>query len=109
MEISYLELNSASSANVHNHHIHDECDIYINLSGDVSFAVENSLYPLLPGNIIITHPHEYHHCIYHSEKLHKHFWTLFQTSNNKELFDIFLTENTEKTIFLFWIYSQTMN
>ena len=70
-------------------HIHDECEIYINLSGDVSFMVENRIYPILPGNIIITRPYEYHHCIYHSNKLHRHYWILFSSKGNEEILDIF--------------------
>ena len=70
-------------------HIHEECEIYINLSGDVSFMVENRIYPVLPGNIIITRPYEYHHCIYHSDKLHKHYWILFSSKGNEELLDIY--------------------
>lgn len=66
-------------------HIHEECEIYVNLSGDVSFVVEKRIYPVLPGNIIITRPYEYHHCVYHSNKLHKHFWILFSCKGNEEL------------------------
>ncbi len=87
--VSYIELHSESSENVYDSHIHEECEIYINLSGDVSFVVENHIYPLKPGDIIITRPYEYHHCVYHSNKLHKHFWVLFSSSGNEHLFDIF--------------------
>lgn len=89
MDISYTELDSASPKNIHSHHIHNECEIYVNISGDVSFAVEDSLYPIVPGSVIITRPYEYHHCIYHSNKLHKHFWILLQSAGNEGLFDIF--------------------
>ena len=89
MMASYIEIASKSPLNVYDDHIHNECEIYINLSGDVSFAVENSVYPVMPGGIIITRPLEYHHCIYHTNKLHKHFWILFSASGNERLFDIF--------------------
>lgn len=91
--VSYLELYFESSENVYDSHIHEECEIYVNLSGDVSFVVENHIYPLKPGDIIITRPYEYHHCVYHSNKLHKHFWVLFSSSGNEHLFDIFYKEN----------------
>lgn len=87
--ISYVEMDSKSPLNVYDDHIHGGCEIYINLSGDVSFAVENSIYPVMPGGIIITRPLEYHHCIYHTNKLHKHFWILFSASGNEGLFDMF--------------------
>ena len=63
MTATYIEIDSNSPLNVYDDHIHNECEIYINLSGDVSFAVENSVYPIMPGGIIITRPLEYHHCI----------------------------------------------
>lgn len=89
MKISYAELNADSPSNVHDHHIHDECEIYINLTGDVSFVVEDTVYPVMPGNIIITRPYEWHHCLYHSNKLHKHFCVFLQSAQNEHLFNIF--------------------
>ena len=70
-------------------HIHTECEVYINLSGDVSFVVEDSIYPIKYGDIIITRPFEYHHCIHHSDKLHRHFWILFSCKGNERLFERF--------------------
>lgn len=93
---SYIELDSKSSLNVFDDHIHNECEIYINLSGDVSFAVENSVYPIMPGSVIITRPLEYHHCIYHTNQLHKHFWILFSATDNERLFDIFYKRESGK-------------
>lgn len=94
--IKYIEINSKSSLNTFDSHIHDKCEIYINLSGDVSFSVENSIYPITRGNAIITRPYEYHHCIYHSDMLHKHFWILFDSSENERLFDIFFKREAGK-------------
>ena len=76
---TYIEIYADSSENVNYSHIHDECEIYVNLRGDLSFIVENNIYPIKPGDIIITRPHEYHHCVYHSNKLHRHFWILFSS------------------------------
>lgn len=64
-------------------HIHNECEIYVHLSGDVSFMVEDKIYPISPGNIVVTRPNEYHHCIYNSEKKHEHFWILFSCEGNE--------------------------
>lgn len=86
---TYMELDSRSGENVFESHIHNECEIYINLSGDVSFAVENTIYPITPGSIIITRPFEYHHCVYHNNKLHKHFWILISATENEYLFNKF--------------------
>lgn len=86
---TYTELYADSVENTYDSHIHEECEIYINISGDVSFIVENSIYPIKPGDIIVVRPHEYHHCVYHSNKLHKHFWILFSSSGNEYLLDTF--------------------
>ncbi|MBQ9805265.1 MAG: helix-turn-helix transcriptional regulator [Clostridia bacterium] len=83
--ISYVEITRDSPNNQYDSHVHSECEIYVNLSGDVSFMVEKQIYPILPGNIVITRPYEYHHCIYHSNALHKHFWILFSVGENERL------------------------
>lgn len=92
-QIKYINIDSKNPVNVHTSHIHEECEIYVNLSGDVSFLVENRIYPIKPGDIIITRPYEYHHCIYHSNKLHKHFWILFSAEGNEHLLDVFFDRN----------------
>ncbi|MBQ8345132.1 MAG: helix-turn-helix transcriptional regulator [Clostridia bacterium] len=89
MKISYIEITSEDPANEYNTHVHPECEVYINLSGNVSFMVEQRLYPILPGSIILTRPYEYHHCIYHSDELHKHFWILFSAQGNERLLSRF--------------------
>jgi len=53
-------------------HIHDFYEIYLNLSGDVSFLVEDTLYPISRGDIIVTRPNEVHKCIYHGDCIHEH-------------------------------------
>ncbi len=55
-----------------NAHIHDCCEIYFNISGNVSFAVEKNIYPIKSGDIIITKPNEVHYCIYNANS--KHEW-----------------------------------
>lgn len=54
-------------------HIHDFYEIYVNLSGDVSFLVEDTLYKVDRGDVIITAPNEIHRCIYHKDCVHEHF------------------------------------
>ncbi len=87
--INYVELDSVSHLNINELHTHEECEIYINVSGDVSFMVEDNVYPIKPGSIIVTRPNEFHHCIYRSNALHKHFWILVSTGGNEKLFDFF--------------------
>ena len=54
-------------------HIHSNFELYINISGDVSFLVENKLYPIEHGDIILTMPNEVHHCVYNSTSLHEDY------------------------------------
>lgn len=93
LSVCYNELYADSPENVFEPHVHEECEIYINLSGDVSFVVENNIYPVKPGDVIITHPFEYHHCVYHSNSLHRHFWILFSAAQNEYLFSSFFKRN----------------
>ena len=44
LQIKYLNIDDQNPGNVHTSHIHDKCEIYINLSGDVSFIVENNIF-----------------------------------------------------------------
>ena len=74
--IHYSEVDSHALSNTNDSHIHDECEIYYNLSGDICFMVEKNVYPIKPGSIIIMRPNEYHHCIYLSNALHRHYWIL---------------------------------
>ena len=67
-------------------HTHRNCEIYINLSGDVSFMVENRVYPIAPGCVILTRPDEFHHCIYHSfRESHRHYCIQFSPIGNEAL------------------------
>lgn len=91
--VNYAEITRDSVHNIFESHIHDDCEIYINLSGDVSFIVEGNIYPLKHGDIIITRPFEYHHCVYHSDKIHKHFCISFSPSGNEHFLDLFFERN----------------
>ena len=85
LKVSYVEATNPPPDELHSSHVHPQCEIYINLTGDVSFMVENRIYPVFSGSIILTRPYEYHHCIYHSDALHKHFWILFSSSGNEKI------------------------
>lgn len=89
MTVRYLDMTGEDIVTTDESHVHSECEIYINVSGDVSFMVEHSIYPIYSGDVIITRPFEYHHCIYHSKEEHKHFWILFQPGGNRRYLDLF--------------------
>ena len=76
-----------------NSHIHPTCEIYLNVSGNVSFMVEKNIYPIRSGDIIITRPYEYHHCIYHDDSPHEHYCIFFSAEQNPELFGAFFNRS----------------
>lgn len=87
-----ISVKSSSSLRHTSPHIHDCCEIYINISGNVSFMVENSIYSIMPGDIIITKPYEYHHCIYNDESDHNHYWLMFSPYENSGLFHFIMSK-----------------
>lgn len=51
--IHYVELPPGNNARKITRHAHECCEIYVNVSGDVSFAVEDAIYPIGRGDVII--------------------------------------------------------
>lgn len=84
IDVKYVDMMPEQTDKTNASHVHPECEIYINLSGDVSFMVEKHIYPITPGSIIITRPYEYHHCVYHSDDHHRHFWILFSIPGDND-------------------------
>ncbi len=89
LTVNYVELEGHSPLNQNEPHIHKACEIYVNLSGDVSFEVENRIYPISRGSVIITRPYEYHHCIQHSAECHRHYWITFSAAEQDEFLKLF--------------------
>ncbi len=83
--IQYVENRLETDDNRLYNHVHDECEIYVNLEGNVSFIVEDHLYPIMPGNIIFTRPYEAHHCIYHDNSIHRHYVIRFASEHCTDL------------------------
>lgn len=53
-------------------HIHSCYEIYVHLSGDVSFLHGGELYSIGQGDVIFSRPGEVHCCVYHASCLHEH-------------------------------------
>ena len=70
-------------------HIHKECEIYINLSGDVQFMVEQNIYDIQPGDIVISRPYEFHHCVFPSDCMHEQFWMLISSNESDQFLECF--------------------
>jgi len=91
--VDYKDIDENLGFDPDGSHIHDQCEIYINLAGDVSFMVENNIYPIKKGDIIITKPFEYHHCVYHSKVIHNYFCLWINPENNHSILDMFFKRN----------------
>lgn len=88
--IRYEEADPKAPDSILDLHIHEECQIYINLTGDVEFIVENRLYPISTGSVVIVRPNEFHHCIYRNTNIiHKHFCIYFTPGGNENLLEPF--------------------
>ena len=66
-------------------HIHDCYELYINLRGDVSFLVNNHVYPVNAGDVIVTRPGDVHLCILNSACVHEHFCLWISVPNDAAL------------------------
>ena len=86
LEVNYAETKAEGEETHFDAHTHPYCEIYLCLSGDVSFMVENRVYPIAHGSVILTRPNEFHHCIYNSFSVpHRHFCIQFSAEGNERL------------------------
>lgn len=97
-QIKYNEIEPKNHWHEIDLHIHNEFELYINLEGDISFLVGDSLYPVSRGDVIIARPGEQHHCVYRSDKPHKMFWILFDCQKNSSLLDFLQPEFNDNYI-----------
>ena len=66
-------------------HVHSYFEIYVNLSGDVSFLHGERVYAINCGDIILSKPGEVHHCIYHRACVHDHYCLWFEADEGAAL------------------------
>ena len=85
VNVSKMNVTASNAVRKTTPHIHEYCEIYVNVTGNVSFMIEKNLYSVKSGDIIITKPYEYHHCVYHDDSDHLHFWIMFSVDENPEL------------------------
>ena len=70
-------------------HLHDCYEIYVNISGDVKFLINNHVYSVKHGDIVLTRPNDMHVCILNSPSLHEHFCLYFNCSPDSPLLEFF--------------------
>lgn len=95
VEYYFSETQTEYPPRVFPFHLHDQLELYILLEGDVSFAVESSLYKLTSGDAIVTRPNEMHNCILNRQSVHKHLCFWFDPSS-AFLFEAFLAHDFGK-------------
>ncbi|MBQ8426761.1 MAG: helix-turn-helix domain-containing protein [Clostridia bacterium] len=61
-------------------HLHDYIEIYVLIEGDVSFMVEEKVYKLSVGDVVVSRPNEVHNCILNTASVHKHHCFWFDTN-----------------------------
>jgi len=59
-------------------HIHSCYEIYVNLSGDISFLHGETIYGIMSGDVIFSRPGDMHCCIYRSSCIHEHVCVWFE-------------------------------
>lgn len=79
-------------------HIHDSYEIYVNVSGNVTFLVNNSLYPVQKGDVVVTRPGDVHLCVYQSDNQHECFCFWLQCPEDSPL--IAFTKKLDFTNFI---------
>lgn len=79
----YFRLNtSVYDARIFPPHVHDHVEFYVLVEGDASFMVENQLYHLRAGDIVLSRPNEMHHCVLNNRSLHKHLCIWFNSKSD---------------------------
>lgn len=85
--ISKGEINANPLKGDYPAHIHNHYEIFINISGNTSFIVNDKIYHLKNGDILFIKPSTYHHAIYKHACMHKYFFLFFPANQNENLLD----------------------
>ena len=81
-------------------HIHNCVELFLNISSDASFLVNNRLYPLLYGDVILSKPNDIHVCLFNKSYTHEHFCLWIDEDAPGTLFP-FLHEQNSSALFRF--------
>ena len=71
-------------------HIHDCYEIYINIKGNVSFLVEDTVHPISSGDIVIFKPNGYHYCVINEKTVHEWVCIWFKSKDSSSILPPFL-------------------
>jgi len=100
-EISHAkEFFNPNTAAINPAHIHNCLEIFLNISSDASFFVNNSLYPLRYGDVVLAMPNDIHVCLFNKSYTHEHFCLWIDTAERADLFS-FLFQKNQGPLFRF--------
>lgn len=86
-DISHVEeFFNPNKTNLNPPHLHNCLEIFLNISSDASFFVNNHLFPLQYGDIILSMPNDIHVCNFNKSYTHEHFCLWIDVSENEEFF-----------------------
>ncbi len=77
-------------------HIHENYEIIVYLSGNMSYMVEGQVFLPEKGDVIFTRPHEYHQTIFHSETAPSYFCMHIPPTVDPELPESMLAGNPSR-------------
>ena len=78
-------------------HTHDRYEIYINATGAISFVVEDRLYHINEGDVVIVRPDEKHRYICDEITSHNYYCFHFTSDENNEILTAFLDSLSDST------------
>jgi len=79
---TYIDI---SRNTVEDSHIHDVYEMYINISGEVSFLYNTNVYKIEEGDIVFSAPGDIHHCIVNSSGVHDHYCIWFSLPDKSHI------------------------
>ena len=68
-------------------HIHETLEIFLNVDSNVSFLVNNRLYPVKKGDALISRANEMHVGIFNEARIHEHFCLWIDADESSPIFD----------------------
>lgn len=74
-------------------HIHAYAEIFFNIAGDISFLVNNRLYPVGVGDVVISRAKEVHVCVYHKPCLREQYCLWIDAEADSPLLEFLQREN----------------
>lgn len=76
-------------------HVDDALEFYILFEGDASFSIENRVYKLSPGDVVVSKPNQIHNCILNSNSTHRHACFWFNAKEGDFMYEKFLNMETQ--------------